>query len=774
MKKVTVNEYYRIIDESINAIVVLSFDEKLVVYYNNSAKEIFSQRIDVGMSINELYLNKDIMFDLDGLKKVKEGTIEKIYYEYNKKYLRLYNKLIMWEGEECIIQYVTDITADEDRKLLNEQLTSLMDNLPVGLCLFRYNSSGDILPLRISKMAELYLGITEDRVINFWHDIEDLRIHPDDKGRLISDGVKTLRLEPHVLDGVYRFLIGKNNTYKYVRVTAKGKTNFDGNYDFYASFLDVDKQYKYEESLIISKRNLDIALATADMNYWEYDFINDVAINVRMHGKLKNLNYSMTNWPETIIEDRTVHEEDADLYRQKFHEIKNGIRDSVNFNARIMDGDGNYIWRNIIANVVKRELDAGYAVCFSVNIDKEKNQIEELYENERLNNLRLNEMLINMEKANKVKTEFLARMSHDMRTPLGAIISLANFGREESFDKRCVEYYREIGDSANYLLALMNDVLEMQKLEMGNIELQLEILELIDLTKEISVIISNLAEKKGVKFTVTNQECLLEKYCYLDKIRTKQILINVLNNGIKYTPKGGKLDWKVDIIQHEKQIEMVNTIKDNGVGISEEFQQVMFEPFTKEKNKQSKSEEGTGLGLAITKRLVESMDGYIEVCSKQNEGTEFKIRIKFDRVPIGIAREHLKNKDKKEFTENSLKGMKVLLCEDMDINARIITKMLDKLGLKTEIAENGEEGVKLIKDNYYDAVLMDIRMPVMDGLEAARRIRSFNRDVPIIAISANAFREDIEKSIDAGMNAHLAKPIDTEELYKTLTHFMKK
>ena len=376
--------------------------------------------------------------------------------------------------------------------------------------------------------------------------------------------------------------------------------------------------------------------------------------------------------------------------------------------------------------------------------------------------------LLEMERSNSEKNDFLARMSHDMRTPMNAIIGMANFGIDEIKDEKAHNYFSQIKDSSEYLLALINDILDMQKLESGEIKLEEVITNTPRIAQKVRTIIEPRAEQKGIKL-IFDLECdKMYRFVKIDERRIEQVIINILNNAIKYTPEGGTVTWR-DYAQkmEDGRIKVHHEFIDTGVGISEEFQTKMFEPFTSELNSQSKSEGGSGLGLAITKNLIETMGGTITCKSELGKGTTFFMEITLIPATDDEITLFLK-KSKSNTGLNSLRGKKILICEDVEVNIIILKKLLSVYECKIDISRNGLEALSSARNNKYDAILMDIRMPIMNGLEAAREIRKFDTKVPIMALSANAYSEDIKKSMEAGMNAHLAKPIIREELYSNL------
>jgi signal transduction histidine kinase/two-component SAPR family response regulator len=374
--------------------------------------------------------------------------------------------------------------------------------------------------------------------------------------------------------------------------------------------------------------------------------------------------------------------------------------------------------------------------------------------------------------ANRAKSVFLARMSHDMRTPLGAVIGLADFGENEAKDEKIKEYFKEINSSASYLLGLMDDILDSQKLQNDNFEFDYEVIQPCEIFKRVKSVVERRANEKSVNFVINSNCDKFEKCVYADEKRISQILVNLLNNAIKYTPSKGTINWtsSLDYID-DKTVELTSVVQDNGVGMSEEFiKNELFKPFSKEHNSLSKSEGGTGLGLNICKKLVDQMNGSISCNSKLGVGTTFTIKISLKLASEFETKNYnqLRKSKNRRFESNLFKGLKILVCDDTEINIKIINKILKQKQIVVDVAYNGKEAVEKVKENYFDAILMDIRMPVLNGLEATKQIRQFDKKIPIIAYSANAYKKDVEESLAAGMNAHLAKPIDIDELFKVL------
>jgi signal transduction histidine kinase len=382
----------------------------------------------------------------------------------------------------------------------------------------------------------------------------------------------------------------------------------------------------------------------------------------------------------------------------------------------------------------------------------------------------LSDALKQAENANRAKSTFLFNMSHDIRTPMNAIIGFTKIAREHITDSALVDdSLLKVENAGNYLLRLINDILDMAKVENGKIELDMSPCSIVGSVKETAAMFRPEMEKKGITFEVTTENITTDNIIF-DPMRLKQIEINILSNALKYTNTGGRVSYS--LVQTGKAKDGYASyelhFRDNGIGISEEFQKHLFDTFERERNSTQSGIEGTGLGLAITKRLVELLGGSIEVTSEANVGTEFVVKLKAE------VAERLADK-KVSASKVSFKGMRVLTVEDNELNREIINVILSKLDIETETADNGMKAVELIansKPGYYKLVLMDIQMPYMDGYQATQKIRGLEDPalarIPIVAMTANAFDEDKERAFACGMNEHIAKPIDTARLVEVL------
>ena len=394
-----------------------------------------------------------------------------------------------------------------------------------------------------------------------------------------------------------------------------------------------------------------------------------------------------------------------------------------------------------------------------------------LIEEERTEyNRKLMSALAQAEEANKGKSYFLFNMSHDIRTPLNAIIGYSELAKNHLDEKEVLDdYIYKIQTCGRQLLGLIGDVLDMAKIESGNLEISEKPCLCQDLMSDIMISVNESAKKKGLEFEASGNACHSTILC--DKVKVQKILLNILSNAVKYTPKGGKISLSVQekIREDEGLSDFTFIVKDNGIGISKEFLPYIFNSFSRERNATISGVSGTGLGMTITKRLVDAMGGKIEVESQQNMGTTVTVSITFSRL-VG-----LEEKREEIIPDAFLKGIRVLLVEDNEINGEIASEMLRELKVNVDLVTNGKECIDALLEKdagYYDLVLMDIQMPVMDGYEATRIIRRFSdkdkRLIPVIAMTANAFEEDKQKAFQSGMNGHLAKPVEMRHLIQAL------
>ena len=381
------------------------------------------------------------------------------------------------------------------------------------------------------------------------------------------------------------------------------------------------------------------------------------------------------------------------------------------------------------------------------------------------------------EAANEAKTEFLQRMSHDIRTPINGIRGLVNMADHYADDmERQTEYRTKVKEASNLLLELVNDVLDMSKLESGEIVLEEIPFNLSSISREVFVVIEQMAAEQNIRVAWEKKEITHRDFIGSPGY-VKRVMMNILSNAVKYNKENGQIYVScVEIPSEQSEMTTMEFVcRDTGIGMAEEFQKHIFEPFAQEHTGSRAKFAGTGLGMAISKKLVEEMGGTITFESKKGVGTTFVIR-----VPFKIDLDADKREESKDVSEKSIKGMHVLLAEDNELNMEIAEFLLQNEGAEVTKAWNGQEIVELFRKSEsgeFDVILMDIMMPIINGYEAAKRIRSLDREdakkIPIIAMTANAFTEDRIRAKEAGMDEHVAKPIDVELLIKVIHKLVK-
>ena len=470
----------------------------------------------------------------------------------------------------------------------------------------------------------------------------------------------------------------------------------------------------------------------------------------------------------------------------QFAVIQNGIK---RYFTSLDKGRNYYIYmyaedrdlvKTLTSNIGIALILYGIFVTILMTIKAKSNQQYELIQKQREEEYKkeLEKSAREAKKANIAKTEFLQRMSHDIRTPINGIRGMVEVGDyyKDNLVKQA-ECRKKIWEASGFLLELINEVLDMGKLESEEVILEERSFNFFGLFKEIRMVIEKQAKERGIQIIVHKYRVIHENLIG-SPLHVKRVVMNILTNAIKYNKDNGKIIMEFQEVQEDQDTVRIQfKCKDTGIGMSESFQKKIYEPFAQEKVGARTVDGGTGLGMPITKSLVEKMGGTISFESEQDVGTTFDIEIPFQIDHNKQCEEH----KKKEVKETSIKGVNVLLAEDNELNMEIAEFVLESAGAKVIKAFNGKEALEIFKaseQGEIDVILMDVMMPVMDGLEATRYIRRSNkenaRDIPIIAMTANAFTEDRRRVLEAGMNEHLAKPLESEVLIEMIAKYCGK
>ena len=673
-----------------------------------------------------------------------------------------------------------------EKDLANQQrhIKAFGDMVNVALWSIEINSDDEITSVFWSDEFRKMLGYENEK--DFPNKLESWssKLHPEDKERILSnfwESIKNKNAKELAYDVCYRIL---RNDKMYCWYHAMGRMeNISGkSRRMYGVIKDISADKKLEEQLMLSD-----GLAREYHTVWLVEGKNKHKIHLfRSTGK-KTIKSAVEFGIEDPFYDTSiskyikyyVHEDDRErvLESSKFENV---IRETPDV--------GTYVISYKRYCNEKRDIDY-HQMCFAKAVadngtvnyilafrDADKMLREQLSQKNQLQNA-----LSMAQSANKSKTNFLFNMSHDIRTPINAITGFTTMALKSLKDEDKVKnYLNKIDVSGQQLLMLINQVLEMSRIEAGKIEFDEKPINIRKSNESIITILAEQAKSAGLEFhhsisDVTHYKVLA------DEARMSQITLNIVSNAIKYTPKGGRIDmlFKENDCKKEGYASYTLSVIDTGIGMSKEFQKVLFEPFSREKSSTVSKIQGTGLGMSIVKSLVDILGGTIEVQSELGKGTRFDVTIEFK---LNEKDNSVKTQRQKAVSAH-FKGRKVLLVEDNEFNREIAKFILEENGLNVEEAEDGDIALQKIKElykkgdyKYFDFILMDIQMPRMNGFDATKKIRQIPTPegihVPIIAITANAFEEDRQNAIDAGMDDHLAKPIDIEQLWKTLEKFV--
>ena len=629
----------------------------------------------------------------------------------------------------------------------NPALAQILDLMPEDLKDVVFSSTGTEVKLPCLFRVEYQRNLAQDN--------------------LSQDELLNLAAEIAFGGGTATVLLYCNQRLKYVRAFLYRPEN-----NFCAVYLvDVTDEMKDRRQLIEKQQELDTLLEAFPGGLFKYEAARGGKFTFISAQMLKTLGYNETEFRAKFNNcfDDMVYAEDRDnVLKSIENQIQNSEFDTCEY--RIETKDGALKWFYDVGHLVTDIQGKKWFYVVIVDIDDRKRLEAEREQREKLQNA-----LMVSETANRAKSMFLSNASHDMRTPLNGVIGYTELALVTEDQNRMLDYLRKIKESSRILLELIQDTLDLSTIETGNYVLHKQTVSCAEVVRGIVTAIEPAAIAKGIIFSVDNSKAIMADI-NIDIHRVQEILLNLLNNAIKFTDAGGKVELAIecvgstDRVIHDKLI-----IRDTGCGISKEFLPKIFEPFAQEHNWDGKRIGGTGLGLPIVKRLVELMEGRIEVKSELGKGTEFTVYLDFERAKKCEHQEAqmLSNLDK-------LKGKRILLCEDHPLNADIAVRLLERQGMQVTVAKNGKIGVEIFQKStpdFFQLVLMDVRMPIMDGLEATKAMRASARDdarrIPIVGMSANAYDEDFQRAREAGMNDYIAKPVMPMILYNTLAKWIK-
>ena len=688
------------------------------------------------------------------------------------------------DGKLAIISACYDMTSfvERHKKLEEKNMLSqaTIDNIPGG---YHRCSLEEGHPfLYISNRFLAILGWTREEIRTIFDNKFDNMLHPDDRN-LSSDYVTRIldtRGHGSEKDQIYR-LLGKDG-YHWVTdattlVKSGNQTFFQGNI---TDFTDFVKAKEKKEQEIELQREIIEGLGKEYFSVLAVELDKDRVLSYRESGENGKIisdfcrkcgnrwSKIIPSYAEMMVSDNTNGEFENQLGLETLRSQEKDY--SMTYEFKLETGIN---YHQVRVAFVKKKDGTRMAVVGTRNIDS-------LIKKERMQEEKLKKAYAVAENANKAKTEFLNNMSHDIRTPMNVILGYNHLMKSQLTESKQLDYQKKIEQSGKLLLAIINNVLDMARIESGKIKVDENYERVGEVVDEIISTFSSEAEEKEIHLSGSMKVTHRNILCDGTKIR--EIYVNLVSNAMKYTPRGGNVTITVEELPCEKEgyMKVKSEIKDTGIGMSKEYLPTLFEPFSREQNTTIGRIGGTGLGMPIVKKMVDLMGGSIEVASELGKGTVFTFTLMHKIADRKFYSQKTEAAETSEMGKN-LSGKHVLLAEDNDLNAEIAVTVLEETGIVIERVEDGIQCVNRVAQmspGTYDLILMDIQMPNMDGYQAAQCIRHLDdkmkAEIPIIAMTANAFAEDRKKAFDAGMNGHIAKPIDIEKLGAVILSVLNK
>ena len=688
------------------------------------------------------------------------------------------------DGKLAIISACYDMTSfvERHKKLEEKNMLSqaTIDNIPGG---YHRCSLEEGHPfLYISNRFLAILGWTREEIRTIFDNKFDNMLHPDDRN-LSSDYVTRIldtRGHGSAKDQIYR-LLGKDG-YHWVTdattlVKSGNQTFFQGNI---TDFTDFVKAKEKKEQEIELQREIIEGLGKEYFSVLAVELDKDRVLSYRESGENGKIisdfcrkcgnrwSKIIPSYAEMMVSDNTNGEFENQLGLETLRSQEKDY--SMTYEFKLETGIN---YHQVRVAFVKKKDGTRMAVVGTRNIDS-------LIKKERMQEEKLKKAYVAAENANKAKTEFLNNMSHDIRTPMNVILGYNHLMKSQLTESKQLDYQKKIEQSGKLLLAIINNVLDMARIESGKIKVDENYERVGEVVDEIISTFSSEAEEKEIHLSGSMKVTHRNILCDGTKIR--EIYVNLVSNAMKYTPRGGNVTITVEELPCEKEgyMKVKSEIKDTGIGMSKEYLPTLFEPFSREQNTTTRRIGGTGLGMPIVKKMVDLMGGSIEVASELGKGNVFTFTLMHKIADRKFYSQKTEAAETSEMGKN-LSGKHVLLAEDNDLNAEIAVTVLEETGIVIERVEDGIQCVNRVAQmspGTYDLILMDIQMPNMDGYQAAQCIRHLDdkmkAEIPIIAMTANAFAEDRKKAFDAGMNGHIAKPIDIEKLGAVILSVLNK
>lgn len=672
----------------------------------------------------------------------------------------------------------------EEQLETEETLSGIMQmgkNMPGGFFIYR------------AEMPETLMYVNDVMIEMYGcEDLEDFKtftgftfrgiVHPGDYEKVESSIAAQIQASDRKLDSVKYRIVRKDGEIRWLEDYGRLVVTDQYGPVYYVFVYDITESHLAKEE---NRRGLEV-IEGLSVGFSSIFLLNLDSGGIYPYRQEKGVfadmkkDYVEQDWRKILTEyaKNYVLPEDKMLYMQETREERIRIRlakeDSYTVTYRCREQDDQISYMEMFISKIKDETTESHVVMGYRNVTAQILKVQA----ELADKLNMEMELEREKKANEIKSSFLFNISHDIRTPMNAIVGFTDLaGRHIKEPELLKKYLDKVRESNQHMLALIDDLLEMSRIDYGRIEINPELCSLSENVRLVLDMYRAQAEKKGVFFVEVVE--LTEQKVYMDAICFRRILGNLLSNAVKFTPEEGiiKISARQKGMTEDGDGVFEFSVADSGIGMTKKFMKRMFIAFEREENSTESGYEGTGLGLAIAKHLLDAMGGEIHVESKKGEGSVFTFELSFE---MGEKAEELQKTGKRaNVVRKAPKKRRILLVEDIEMNRMLAEELLSEEGFLVESVQDGSLAVEAVKKHdawYYDLVLMDIQMPVMNGYEASRLIRSMDREdssgLPIIALSANAHDEDKKKSMESGMNSHVAKPFDIDQLVRTINKYL--
>ena len=771
----TADGFANLMNNSTNIVYVVDYKTWELYYANDAALKFWGKRDFRGQTCFSFVHGKTRPCSWCAIHQLqKEGFhANELFDPGSNRYLKMDCRHLPWYGRDGIAVFASDITTQ--KKIENKYYEEFAN-------LKKTEGKNNII--------KAHVNLTRNSILEY-QAMSDLIYWEPDADMTYEKAVRSfLGTFPGFSE---RHRLGSSlNRKKLLRLALEGKRNLTFEYQR----LRPHRLSNWIKVVI----NLFVSPSSGDIEGFVYSY--DVTEHVLEHhviSKLVDLGYDFLGIIN--LKDETI------LFRNREKGFNNTMHSGITYNKyteqRIMQlvaaSDREEVRRASSLETVKNKLARQKLYAFAYTMrdsdgklsrkliqysytDEDRTEvfycrsdITDQYKNEQKQVVLMQQAKLEAEKANEAKSTFLASMSHDMRTPLNGILGFGNLALETKDEVKRQDYLQKILLSGNLLLSLVNDTLELSRIESGKMVLKPQQVRAQDIAESLLVVIKPMAEQKRIHFSADLRD-YKDTILYVDRLKLEEICLNLLTNAIKFTPEGGMVHLKIGknpVPGADRNCYIV--VQDTGIGIRPNFLSRVFEPFAQERRPEAQNTTGTGLGLTIVKRIISLMGGTITVASTPGKGSTFTIQ-----VPLRVLKEKELLPTAQETDFSALEGKQVLLCEDNYLNTEIAKTLLTGHGLVVTCAVNGEDGVRKFAASApgkYAAILMDLRMPLLDGYGATEKIRALDRKdaktVPIIAMTADAYEEDIRRCLACGMNAHVAKPINVEKLFGLLQEYLK-